>query len=267
MSTVSSPISLMRTALLIGLVALLAVAVVLVLAGSTLTPQRTFRGNLRTLFPTASELPLWVIQFRPVAESAEMQKAVGELLNFDDAAYAVYANGSTQVSLYAAYWSPGKMSHRLIAGHTPDVCWVGAGWELMKAERTDLQVKEIVGPAEDHLLRSKEPGDSGRHVLASSFPLEYREFKLGGRTEFVVFCHLVGGRTMSYGTEGVPPWFSFLWDLWVRGLRQREEQFFVRISSNRPLAESLASPPVRMFLRQFFKEALPGNSGVEGSSS
>ena len=59
---------------------------------------------------------------------------------------------------------------------------------------------------------------------------------------------------MSYGTGGVPPWYGFLADLWARWFRQREEQFFVRISSNRPLGEFKDTPPVQVFLRRLSAE-------------
>ena len=41
---------------------------------------------------------------------------------------------------------------------------------------------------------------------------------------------------------------------WPRGFRQREEQFFVRISSNRPLDEFRDTPPVQIFLRRLSAE-------------
>src|SRR5690606_27133761 len=39
-----------------------------------------------------------------------------------------YISGPLRLSVYVAYWEPAKMSSRLVAGQTPDVCWVGAGW-------------------------------------------------------------------------------------------------------------------------------------------
>ena len=84
-------------------------------------------------------------------------------------------------------------------------------------------------------------------------PMEYRVFQLSGQTEYVVFCQVVGGRALSYGTGGLPPWYGFLSDLWARGFRQREEQFFLRISSNRPLAEFKEAKPVTILLARFGK--------------
>jgi hypothetical protein len=84
-------------------------------------------------------------------------------------------------------------------------------------------------------------------------PMEYRVFQFDGQTEYVVFDQIVGGRSMSYGTGGLPPWYGFLSDLWTRGFRQREEQFFLRISSNRPLAEFKDTEPVTILLGRFQK--------------
>lgn len=241
--------------LLVGLAALLALAVGAVFWGQAITPGRSFNGMLQNTFPESAQVPDWSMRFLPVAESAEMQRAVGEMLNFDQATFARYGRGSIEVSLYAAYWSPGKMSHRLIAVHTPDVCWAGAGWERIEARQMPLSAADggrgLPGEATKTVLSS-----TLKELMLAGMSWEYREFTLSGRTEYVVFLHLVGGRAMNYGVQGVPPWYSALGDLLARGLRQREEQFFVRISGNRPLPEVLATEPVRQFLQKFEREAL-----------
>lgn len=252
--------------LLWSLACLLGASVTLVLLGQALKPTASFLGSLHSILPAGSELPEWRVQVLPVAESPEMQRAVGEMLNFDQAAYAQYINGPVEVSLYAAYWSPGKMSHRLIAVHTPDVCWLGAGWERMEGYQTRLDL--LVGQwrntraAQRPELKMTEPLDL---QPVDRFLWEYRKFRLAERTEYVVFLHLVGGRALGYGVEGVPPWHSVIGDLLERGLRQREEQFFVRISGNRPLPELLATEPVLQFLQKFAREALLTSKGSANS--
>ena len=181
---------------------MLVAALAFVAVGSALPPRQAFHGALKDLVPKAEELPRWTLEYCPVAETAEMQKAVGEMLNFDDAVYAIYNNGALRISLYAAYWSPGKMSHRLIAGHTPDVCWVGGGWVKRKAESLVLKVvrgKEGVAEKSDARGQRSEGGnqksDNGAGPVRRSFsaggtaggegallPMEYREFQLGGQT-------------------------------------------------------------------------------------
>jgi hypothetical protein len=221
-----------RRILIASLSGVLVASLAFVGVGSALAPTQGFRGTLKDLLPRAEDVPQWSLTYSPVAETAEMKRAVGEILNFDDAVHAVYTSGEMHVAIYAAYWSPGKMSHRLVAGHTPDVCWVGAGW------------------------KPQVPPKSVDHTVAASvtLPLEYRVYRLRDRTEHVVFCHIIGGKAMSYGTAGLPPWYAVFSDLITNGLRQREEQFFVRISSNRPWEEFQAAPPVRIFLPRLLVE-------------
>jgi len=239
----------------LSLVAVLAVAVGLIAIGGMRPRERTFAGTLKELLPQAGELPEWSIAYHPVAETAELQKMVDEMLNFDDAVYAIYTRGEMRISIYAAYWAPGKMSHRLIAGHTPDICWVGAGWVGLKAETGSRSVQ--VGGFHHETHERNENGPSGTEAridksgTVPAMTMEYRVFQLGGQTEYVVFDQIVGGRSMSYGTGGLPPWYGFLSDVWARGFRQREEQFFLRISSNRPLAEFRDAEPVTILLGRF----------------
>ena len=231
----------------------------MIAVGRTMMPSRSFIGVLHDIFPKEVQLLNWKGRFLPVADSAEMQRAVGEMLNFDQAAFAQYTQGSFEVSIYAAYWSPGKMSHRLIAAHTPDVCWVGAGWERMEARQIQLSgVNMQLTPGVGTETREELVATHLRNLALTDFYWEYREFNLRGRMEYVIFLHLVGGRAMNYGVIGLPPWYSVLQDLAERGLRQREEQFFVRISGNRPLPEIISSEPIRRFLVQFESEAFAG---------
>ena len=207
----------------------------MILGGARIDPKRRFATSLAALLPDDNEVVGWMVTHKPIAETAEMKRAVGELLNYDDAIFAIYSASGIRVSIYAAYWSPGKMSHRLIATHTPDVCWVGGGWQ-----RLQQGVEQWVFAMEEKPLR-----------------LEHRIFALNGQVEHVVFCHLVGGKPMIYKTAAKPPWYAMFTDLRLKGLRQREEQIFFRISSDRPFAEFRKVAPVA----QFF-----GRLGVELSA-
>ncbi len=184
--------------------------------------------KLADLLPPEADIVGWSATQQPIAESAEMKRAVGELLNYDDAFFVIYSSAGMRVSIYAAYWSPGKMSHRLIATHTPDVCWVGGGWQRLRSDVKYVPVLE----------------------KARRLRLEHRIFALRGQTEHVAFCHLVGGTPMTYETGAEPPWYAMFRDLLSKGLRQREEQLFLRISSDRPFEEFKDAPPVKHFLRK-----------------
>lgn len=128
------PVTLGRRALFAALGAVLLGAIGLVIYGETRPLERTFYGSVKDLLPKPEDVPGWAVQYLPIADTPEMQAKVNELLNYDDAVYAVYTKGAERVSIYIAYWTPGKMSERLIAGHTPDVCWVGAGWRIVEAK-------------------------------------------------------------------------------------------------------------------------------------
>lgn len=211
-----------RRLLLFVPLVLLLVAIGLIAYGQTRVPEPAFRGNLRELLPPAPAG--WTMKEKRIAESPEMQKAVGEILNFDDGVFADYLGpAGERLSVYIAYWTPGRMSHRLVAGHTPDVCWVGNGW--LKASSSDTE-----------------------HALPD-FPVgEARIFKANGTAEHVWFWHLVGAESMRYGTGYVPPWTAAITDLFRRGLNQREEQFFIRLSSNRELQPQLSEPVLPLII-------------------
>lgn len=205
---------------------------------------RKFVAKLEELLPAGLAVEGWAVTRQPIAESEEMKRAVAELLNFDDAVFATYLQGEMRVSIYAAYWMPGKMSHRLIASHTPDVCWVGGGWNSRKKGTENVAVDRAGIP----------------------LVLEYRVFEQRGQTEDVIFLHFVGGKALSYQTGRQPPWHAVFSDLLNKGLRQRDEQLFVRISGNRPLGEFKDAPPVQAFLRRLSVE-LEKMRGSDGRRS
>lgn len=189
--------------------ALLAGAIALLCYGATHLPAPKFDGDVRKLLPPAPSG--WKLTEKPIAESPEMKEAVGELLNFDDGVLVDYIGPSNErLSVYIAYWTPGRMSHRLIATHTPDVCWVGGGWRKTTEQDTSSALPHL---------------PTG----------EARTFEIAGTTEYVWYWHLVGEESKRYGTGFAPPWYAAITDMFEKGLNQREEQFFIRLSSSTPL--------------------------------
>ena len=150
----------------------------------------------------------------PIANTIEERRAVKELLNYDDAVYVVYSKGGETVSVYIAYWQPGKMSYRLIAGHAPDICWINSGWVCTHSE----------------ICNNISDGE------VTIWPVQERLMEMNGRSELVRFWHIVGGRAVYYPTGG-PRWYSAFTDLLKNGLSQREEQYFIRISINTPASQ------------------------------
>lgn len=199
----------------------------------------TFHGSLKLLLPTEAELPTWTVTYLPIAETPEMKAKVAEDLNYDDAVFAVYTNGASRLSVYIAYWTPGKMPYRIIAGHTPDVCWVGNGWACSDS-RSNVKLADGTGGA-----------------LPDA---EQRTMLLNGHTEHVVFWHLLDGMPMSYGTQGLPPWTAMFSDVFTRQLHQRPEQVFIRISSPIPperWTELAPYPVIAKQIEAFFRSKLP----------
>lgn len=183
----------------------------LLVVGSRPPPERTFRGTVKDLLPDPDLVARagWSVAYLPIADTPEMKTKVEEALNYDDAIFVNYANGTERISVYIAYWSPGKMPYRLVAGHNPDVCWVGGGWQILEG-RSDV------------ILRADSK--------TSLPPGEIRKMILNGRAEYIAFWHLLDGKPKSYGTKGKPPWHALFADVFVSRLNQRPEQFFVRIS-------------------------------------
>jgi len=190
---------------------ILVAGVVLFLVGLRPPPPRTFQGSVKDLLPKIEEMPGWNVEYLPIADTPEMQAKVDEELNYDDAVFAVYTRGAERVSIYIAYWSPGRMPSRLVASHTPDVCWVESGWRIESAN-SDFRITS----------------DHGTQLP----PCEMREMSLRDHRECVAFWHIANNEFISYRTYGPPPWYAFLSDIRSRKFTQRPEQFFVRVSSS-----------------------------------
>lgn len=186
--------------------------------------------DLETLLP--KEIPGWVIEDRPVADSPEMLKTVEKVLSYDSAIFRIYRKQNLEISIYAAYWLPSKVPINQVDAHTPDVCWVVNGWKMEKRP-----------PLED--IRTKYG------VL--SIP-NVRNFNVSGHTLSVLYWHAVGSKirinnSISEAELGV-----------VQRARKRMaqfyniiieppgEQFFIRISSNQNITEDLSLPPVEACL-------------------
>jgi len=228
--------------LLIGAIALIAY-------GNTRPRVQTFHGKLAELLPEAPQG--WTRTIRPVADTPEMQKRTAELLNFDDGVFADYTNGTERLSVYVAYWTPGRMSHRLVATHTPDVCWVNVGWKCVKRGTTRMEL--AAGSSNSGKLAPTHLSAGHLSQLSDTrhqfFPAESRTFTAHGTTEYVWFWHIVGGRPKSYGTGAEPPWHASLVDLFTKGLNQRDEQFFIRLSTPQDFTNPGLAPVLEPLLQ------------------
>jgi exosortase len=114
-----------------------------------------------------------------------------------------------QVIIYIAYWSPGQAAVSLVASHTPDACWPGAGW--LPDPTMDASPNLVV---------------AGRALAAA----EFRVFRGDVYPQRVWFWHLYDGRSIAYEDPHSPQ--DLLRLAWNYGFGKEGAQFFVRISSN-----------------------------------
>ncbi len=155
-------------------------------------------------------------------------KRYSTILRTDSLAQRGYLNGGganpEEITFYLAYWHPGQAPVSLVASHTPDACWPGAGWNPLPE-----------GPARINL-----PLADGRLPSA-----EQRTFRNGAWTENVWFWHLYGGRPIIYRDPysiGALARIAFKF-----GFVHDGDQLFVRVSSNRSWAEIAGEPLVQRF--------------------
>jgi len=206
---------------------MLAGLLALVLAAEFSPPRpRGFTGDLNQVLP---EVAGWVRRDIPIAgTSAAMASAQG-ILNYSQAKQILYTKGGTQVLVYVAYWEPGKVSVVDAGSHNPDSCWVNNG--CVRTERV-YSVPGRVGERE--LL----PYESGQYIVPN-----------GGKQN-VAFWHLVNGEPNRYeeqeagwrnGLLGRLERLPLVWkDIRTYGLNQKNEQMFVRISSNVRIEDMMA---------------------------
>ena len=185
--------------------------------------------SLSALMPMA-DVGSWRGEMLPVAESAKMESATWNVLRYDDVAHARFIDGPNRITVFCAYWKPASMSYRSVAGHSPEVCWPGMGWECSRKELVDLVV----------------PGVPGNFASTRS-----QAYQKDGVTENVLFWHVVDGKAYLPGPASDVPGRTFIPDLVRLGPRQRCEQYVIRIASNLSPSELVRSEVVRELLRSF----------------
>ncbi|MGJ3243023.1 MAG: exosortase-associated EpsI family protein [Opitutales bacterium] len=221
-----------RLILILGALTLVSIAGVFGVVALQPTPEPRLERPLAELLPSA--VPGWTVTDVPLAETEEGLARVDELLSFNDHVARVYKRGDTELMVYVAYWHPGAVPVKQVHEHTPDICWVGNGWERQATEHT------VPVPA-----------------LPTGLPAEFRSYTKRNQPTDVVFWHVVGDTTYHNPLVGKAlTSFNFLRTLEQYGLNQRREQLFVRISSGKDpravLAEHPSLAPVREALGGVF---------------
>jgi hypothetical protein len=168
----------------------------------------------------------WGVKDLPLGPTEATSANVREILKFDDHCHREFRRNATWISVYAAYWKPGKPARGLVGEHTPDVCWVTAGCELL-AEVSEAQV----------VLAGRRYRDA-----------EWRRFRMqdGSITE-VLFWHIAGKQVLHFDQSSPIRWFR---DAWREVSVSGKEQYFVRITSNRPILELIQEREIGAILRE-----------------
>lgn len=131
----------------------------------------------------------------------------------------------TEIVIYVAYWKAGQAPVSHVASHTPDACWPGAGWLMVPNPKSQITLH------------------TGNRDLPEA---EHRVFESRGQSHHVWFWHIYDGRPIPFRDPYSA--VELLRLSWKYGFRRGGDQFFVRISSNRPWEEIENAPPLREFL-------------------
>ena len=134
------------------------------------------------------------------------------------------------ITVYLAYWKPGQSSVSLVASHTPDACWPGAGWVAQPTAYRTVQLP--VG------TRTTEPA-------------EYRVFSFNESPRHVWFWHSYNRRIIEELNPRRP--LELITSVLRYGVRSEGDQLFVRISSNREWNEIRDDP----LIPQIFSKLQP----------
>lgn len=214
------------------IVIVVGVLILLLGVGISVLSKLRERGGARnekllSLLPTA--VAGWDVTDMPIASSVEMQKAVNELLNYDQAVFREYRRGNSAFTVYAAYWKPRRFHPRLISIHTPDICWAGNGWTVLKADY-NYNLNLAKGPA---------------------WHAQSRVFQASGQLMNVLYWHILDGRLSGYA-EGPNSSSRSIFDTFGDDIRHGSgEQFFIRLSSPQPWSEWHGDPLFNQIINTF----------------
>lgn len=213
-----NPLNILRILIIASMGALLAIVALQLTLALLFEEKQTKKHPLNELIP--KQIPGWQSREIPIAQTEELRERVITFLNFDDYISRSYTRGNDHINIYIAYWLPGKTTPRLVGAHTPDTCWIQNGWTRSSREH-DVERKLYDIPLK---------------------PLEYGTYEKEGDSENVIFWHIVGGKVYTYNQSNLHDIYAVFKDIKTFGLRQKREQFFIRISSNLPLDKLWADP-------------------------
>jgi len=195
--------------------------------------------------PSADKLPIDIIpsvltgvevKDLEIAGTESVSKAIEEGLGFSDYRYREYRKGGVQFAVYLAYWQDRKRHFMDLSTHAPDHCWVSNGWAM------EPKLPKRVFSLQSLATSSQQLG------TRQTWPAEDRVFHAGGNTIYVVYWHLIDGQPLDYTRYGTGKTVGYLLDNISHYWRGTDEQYFLRISSNTPMAELEKNPAFQIVL-------------------
>lgn len=132
-------------------------------------------------FQAGEQVKGWRFRAEPVAPTAVETLATTNLFNG-----TFTSDRGERVTAFMGTWDADNKEQMSVVGHTPDVCWVGAGWRPIALDHPD-----------------KLPLRLGSEVI----PFEARTFQApgSGHLELTVWCTLVSGQVFEETGRFVPP--------------------------------------------------------------
>lgn len=111
---------------------------------------------------------------------------------------------SDRITIFLATWSAESKKPLLMLGHTPDICWTGAGWKPIDLGQPSQVLIEL--PIPEGRRQRSEVGDQSRSLpsvlrppSSRPVPFSFRAFEAPDRNrrELAVWCMLVGGQPLG----------------------------------------------------------------------
>ena len=163
--------------------------------------------------PLPAAIPGWSVHDEPLGDTDYQQATIARSLRFDGCVHRVFQRADRYVSVFVAWWAPGRLPTRLIAFHSPDICWTAQGWRCTA-------------------FAHRQPLTVAGHAW---HPAEARTFvDAHGEKSHVLFWLLVAGEPYDFGPglgrlPGPAAWFG---DLRTRFARRPQDHLFVRLATN-----------------------------------
>jgi hypothetical protein len=184
----------------------------------------------------------------PLGATEFVSSKVAQVLNYDDVFNVRYRKGSSELTVYVAYWGAGRMPVRLVASHTPDRCWTENGWTCVD-------------------MRFDERRSIAGRALQSA---DWRRFlDPDGKSTHVLFWHLIEGEVYDYGERFNAIPHPLEW--WKDAMRQlvsgSREQYFMRVGSNVPFEQIWDDPGVQEIVRALADLGLAAEPAEAGAGS